>query len=950
MLYSEEVRSSVTYDQFQNLQFEAEPYRVPPDLNQLEDFEDATSAGYVVDPTRGREPFSLQFLDNHRFPITVSSDKFSQMSIGYTLPFLYSKFSIAFSIVPFLLYAIVAAILYVTSDGCLGDSALNALVADVKSVADIDAIRPRLPESPIPDRLTMIYNNPDTDPTFKKYQSLNCLFLSLSKTDKCKVLDNLQCSNKNYGDACEKANVEAYLETYIDGLCRLNFVSMFSAGNFLYEEGGKRIALYVVQAVSVVIGLMMVSLFTYFHERKVRKYALHNSTIENFSVLLLGLNGFTNADLGDQIMRVFKQHAMTVASVNFLFDVKNYVRLQKKANLTRRNRSKQAYKAGLVGFEDAEGRLSVFEAPPGDLPGISKRFDRKTTYAEMVGRRTQNPNLIAEQRLSIIGSQPLNETMGEDTINDTFRDPAVFGSFMEEVDFSVKRDLAQKNRTKFESYQIRLTDIEAQIMEDTKSYMQGPASKYFLGAAIVSLETEEEKIKALSVFERRGWLYKTLGFGPIHTRIELIMNDGVLSHQLWLEKCYAPQDIIWEHLGYSNFERFARRIAALALSILLIALIFIVILAIKFGGLAITGGINKRSNNDDGPWVGYGANGLIALIIIIIDYLLQYLFLKISRFERNVTITVTERNVTRKIWLMQFVASGLIPAVVAILLLNWYGPDGMLYTIHLIFLSNLVLTPLFIVFGDFIWYYKKYKQHRIKKFIRTGQGKLATQEEANEVWLKFKFNLAFVYSLMLKNLALAAFYATIFPIGVVYCVAQMIIYYWCFKWILVNISNKLPSYSEKISRDLLTDLEWILLIFVLGMAYEDIIRQLILIRPFNIPTLHIVLFAVIVVISYFEVKELSTDFLREKKLSASSFYQIKQADPNSYHLANPAAIKSLRRTNKQTNLPANQMSISVLPNKDLSEIKRLQKAMPLVQEKDDMIYTSSMNERVSLKL
>ena len=479
--------------------------------------------------------------------------------------------------------------------------------------------------------------------------------------------------------------------------------------------------------------------------------------------------------------------------------------------------------------------------------------------------------------------------------------------------------------------------------------MKGPNSEYFLGAAIVSFESEEDKIKALSIFERSGWLYKFFGFGPIHTRVELLMGDKGSLQQLWLEKAFAPQDIIWEHLGYGNFSRFYRLLASLLLSLVLTVLIFFIILTIRTVGLSISGDIKKRSNENNSAWKGYATSSAVAIVVLLIDYFLQYLFYKLSRFERHSTITVTERNVTRKIWGMQLVASGLIPAATAILLLNWYGSDGLLYTIHLIFLSNLVLTPIFIVFGDLFWYYKKYQQYRVRKFITTGSGKMATQEEANAIWLKFYFNLSFVYSLILKNLALAAFFATIFPIGILYCVLQMAVYYWCFKFILVNVSNKLRSYSERISRDLLTDLEMILLVFILGMVYEDVTRQLILIEPISVATVHIVLFAVVAVLSYFGVRRSSTDFLREKKMSQSSFYQMKIADPNSYHLSNPATFKTMQRS-KQPGNAFNQMSVFVLPNKDLTEIKQIRRADRLRAELDDKVFRSEIGENVSLKL
>lgn len=81
-----------------------------------------------------------------------------------------------------------------------------------------------------------------TNSTFRKYEYLNCFIVS--KTDKCDALKNLQCTDY-YSDACEQANLEAYLEMYIDGMCRRNPVSIFSAGNFLYEEGRYRSVLHV---------------------------------------------------------------------------------------------------------------------------------------------------------------------------------------------------------------------------------------------------------------------------------------------------------------------------------------------------------------------------------------------------------------------------------------------------------------------------------------------------------------------------------------------------------------------------------------------------------------------------------------------------------------------------------------------------------------------------------
>lgn len=99
-----------------------------------------------------------------------------------------------------------------------------------------------MPESPIPNAITSIAVTPGINSTFRNYEYLNCYIVD--KTDKCDALSKLSCRDF-YSEDCERANLEAYLETYINGMCRENAVSIFSASNFLYEEGKKRNALYV---------------------------------------------------------------------------------------------------------------------------------------------------------------------------------------------------------------------------------------------------------------------------------------------------------------------------------------------------------------------------------------------------------------------------------------------------------------------------------------------------------------------------------------------------------------------------------------------------------------------------------------------------------------------------------------------------------------------------------
>lgn len=72
------------------------------------------------------------------------------------------------------------------------------------------------------------------------------------------------------------------------------------------------------------------------------------------------------------------------------------------------------------------------------------------------------------------------------------------------------------------------------------------------------------------------------------------------------------------------------------------------------------------------------------------------------------------------------------------------------------------------------------------------------------------------------------------------------------------------------------------------------------------------------------------------------------ADPNSYHLSNPATIKTLRRSQKQPGNAYNQVNIFVLPNKDLTEIKQIRKFNP-EERKNDETFKSKLIDNVSLE-
>ena len=886
----EDFKSSQIYDHFLTLQSSNHPYQVPPDETLLESFESATSAGFVQDPFKGREPFSLLFKDNHPFEVTTSSDLFSQMGVGYTLFFIFGKFTIWLSLFPLAIYALCLMIMFSLGDSCVSSEQLDRIASQVNSLNDLPKLQSLYPQTPVPTAMYNILNQTTSFNNFTMYEYLNCLVIN--QNDKCNNLSALNCKAGSNDTKCKKAELEVYLQTYVTGICEDSLISSISAGNFVNSTDQQHYVLYTAQVISVFLFMIVISIFYYYHEKKVRTFMRHNAKIERFSAVLCGLGDARSPDLSSKIKDLFQNHALKISSVNFLYDTKEFLNLQRRLNQSKRDLAKKAF---------MEGR---------EMPRtLELEVQRGMKEKQMEEQDAVFRSLMDNSALSYGG--PVN---------------------------SAGYDQDQQTREGVE--------IEKAINEFRQVYLQGPSlNSYFLGSAVISFETQEEQVKAMSIFERRGWLYNIFGFGPIHTKVNLILKEGLFSHQLWLEKAYAPSDILWENLGYSKLNIFIRGTLSFLFATSIIVLVFFAVLTIKVFGLIISNNLNKRSSGS--IYYEYLANIMVSGIITIIDYIIQWVFGYLGKHEKVTTISDNKRNLTRKIWKMQFVASGIIPAAVAVILMNWYGNGGMTFTIHFIFIFQLLLTPFSICWLDPVLWWKWYTQSRVRKFIATRvSGKVCTQEEANEIFLKDDFNLPFCYSLMLKNTALACFFATIFPLGIVYLAFQMFVYYWCFKYMLVHLSNKTKSFSDRISRDLIEDLEICVEMFVLGMIYEELVRRFIRIDGLYFNLIHVALLVIVVIYYEFNLKRFSTDFLREASLTNSTFYQLKVNDPNSYYLSNPASIKTMRSGNKQPGSIFNQVTIHMLPNKDFKEISYWKSMHPEEHEEENKIYVSKLKDSV----
>ena len=127
-------------------------------------------------------------------------------------------------------------------------------------------------------------------------------------------------------------------------------------------------------------------------------------------------------------------------------------------------------------------------------------------------------------------------------------------------------------------------EFDYQISALANNYRSGVNNDYFLGTAYISFATYEQRIAALSLYGRSGWLYNILGTGPVHTKLDLNLDIMGKTHQLWVERASAPQDIIWENISFSKMSRLIRSFIGFLVSVGLMILDFILIMWLTYLG------------------------------------------------------------------------------------------------------------------------------------------------------------------------------------------------------------------------------------------------------------------------------------------------------------------------------------------------------------------------------
>ncbi|KRX05372.1 hypothetical protein PPERSA_00673 [Pseudocohnilembus persalinus] len=344
--------------------------------------------------------------------------------------------------------------------------------------------------------------------------------------------------------------------------------------------------------------------------------------------------------------------------------------------------------------------------------------------------------------------------------------------------------------------------------------------EFFSGQAFISFDTEQDKARCIENnplgFCDQIKYFKNELQKPItdssRSPNEIYWNDN----KLVIQEAWEPQDVNWEGIHTSEKDRFIGKIKGYIIGMGIIILCGAAVLALSvyqmyhLDDVAENGDITPQESLQIqllSVGVSCLINGLNMGVQMVLPYIVS-LESPDSRSQYNASYAV-------KFSFLSFVNSALLTLLITVYFTkNYYGRGGFIYTQTIVFLQNIIMTPMMNVLNT-DWIQKRYEIRTLKKEVEEGQCTL-TQQQLNQALEENQYNQAERYSDILNTMWLTFFYAPCIPLGIICTIVNLILVYWTDKLNLVKMCSVKEHLSHKVSQEMIELMEYIIILYCIG--------------------------------------------------------------------------------------------------------------------------------------
>ena len=199
---------------------------------------------------------------------------------------------------------------------------------------------------------------------------------------------------------------------------------------------------------------------------------------------------------------------------------------------------------------------------------------------------------------------------------------------------------------------------------------------------------------------------------------------------------------------------------------------------------------------------------LSAITIILINNVLQTVLRRVCVFEKYKSWTEYYVALATKQTFAQFLNSGGIMLLMALAMKNYWGLDGLILSIHQVFVVNAIMAPL-MAFLNIPYIIKAFRRFRAKKQAKS----VMTQEEANLFFQDNECQIAGYYGSLIKNMFVAALYTPVIPTALIWTIVGNALMFYVIKYNILRRSSVCRSLGPSLAREMTELLEWFLIIY-----------------------------------------------------------------------------------------------------------------------------------------
>ena len=292
---------------------------------------------------------------------------------------------------------------------------------------------------------------------------------------------------------------------------------------------------------------------------------------------------------------------------------------------------------------------------------------------------------------------------------------------------------------------------------------------------------------------------------------ERMYRDNLIS----IEQAPEPSDIIWENLDANLLVKIYRRLQTGVFTAILIIISFCLVLGIKiyeqdeYRGYINNGQKVSNSENIKLKAISFGLSLVIQFMNNVISISVRFF----SGYEKHATWTKFNVSVFHKL-----VTSTTLNTVFVIYVVNsyaklntgfnptdvdtkyWFSQDyGISSDLYSLLLVDAFVTPVILLFAPM---YLVRLCNRRK--IRSGK-KIATQQEANEIWTNPEIDLPQRSARYVKTMLIVLIFAPIFPLGLPLGLISVTLQYWTDKILLLRRYSRSKTFGKGLA---LSVLQW----------------------------------------------------------------------------------------------------------------------------------------------